>query len=193
MAIRCNSPPESWPISRSSRWAMPNPSVNSLYKPRSSTFFRRSPTLPFTRCGKRSTFCGLTATEIRPSLTSMRKSRSSPRGKVAITASQSASPFQSPRLGINLPDKAFTAVDFPMPLGPKMPTTLSLLGVGRRNSRNPFSEYRCIMSVSNSSGRLMIFTASSGHNFARTMHGGQACSEILTSLPSTMMHSLEHI
>ena len=32
------------------------------------------------------------------------------------------------------------AVDFPMPFGPRIPTTLSLDGVGRRNSRKPFME-----------------------------------------------------
>tara|TARA_B100001027_G_scaffold207191_1_gene171391 strand:- start:492 stop:764 length:273 start_codon:yes stop_codon:yes gene_type:complete len=39
----------------------------------------------------------------------------------------------------------------------------------------------------------MIITASSGHNFALMMHGGQANSEILMVLPSTTMQSIEQV
>ena len=92
--------------------------------------------------GNLSTFWGFTATFILPSLTAIRKSLNSPLGNDSIISSQSGSLFvQSPRFGTTLPDSELIAVDLPIPLGPKIPTTLSFDGVGSRNNRNPLSEY----------------------------------------------------
>ena len=111
-----------------------------------------------------------------------------------MTSPQAGSLFsQSPRFGARRPERTLIAVDLPIPFGPRIPTTLSWLGVGRRNKRKPLRENRCIMSVSSSEGRLMMITASSGHNLARTTQGGQANSDIFTVFPSTIMHSLSHI
>ena len=120
---------------------MPSSIADSFSIFLSSTFDSNCFTVPVTLFGSLSTFCGFTATFILPCLTETKKSLNSPLGKDSIISSQSGSLFvQSPKFGFNLPDNAFIAVDFPIPLGPKIPTTLSLEGVGKRNKRKPFNE-----------------------------------------------------
>ena len=89
-----------------------------------------------------------------------------------------------------VPFKILNAVDFPIPLGPKMPMIDSFDGVGNRNNLNPFNEYLWIISVSSSSGRFITLTASPGQFFALIRQGGQASSRILhLSFSSTWIHS----
>ena len=126
-----------------------------------------------------STYCGLRATVTSDSLTSIKKSLSSPLGRLEITSShQTSSASKSPRFGIIEPLRMLNAVYFPIPFGPSIPTTDSLDGVGNLNSLNPFNEYRCIISLSSSAGNCVIIRASCGHLLTQIPHPMQSDSEI---------------
>ena len=141
IAILCNSPPDSCLTFRSSKCAKPNSFVISSKIPRSSTFDNSWPTVPSTLFGILSTFCGFTATVIFCSFTAIKKSLSSPLGRVSIIFSRSGDlSSQSPRFGTIRPDSALIAVDLPIPFGPRIPTTLSFEGVGNLNNLNPLRE-----------------------------------------------------